>query len=73
MMILKTTTTWTEKMENSMRKIYVEVKTRLIIQADEDVSVDGVLENMDYNFNSKTDGADIVDTEIQSWVVTDSK
>jgi len=56
-----------------MRKIYVEVKTRLIIQADEGVSVDEVLENMDYNFISQNDGANIVDTEIQTWEVTDSK
>jgi len=55
------------------RKIYVEVKTRLIINADDDVSVDEVLENMDYNFISQNDGADIEDTEIQDWKVTDSK
>jgi len=55
------------------RKIYVTVKTSLTIRADEGVSVPEILENMDYNFNSQTDGADIEDSEIQDWVVTDSK
>ena len=56
-----------------MRKVYVEVKTRLIINVDEGVSVDSVIEDMDYSFTSQNDGADIVDTEIQEWEVTDSK
>jgi len=55
------------------RKIYVNVTTRLIIEAEEDVEVTEVLENMDYNFISQTDNADIVDTEIKDWEVTDSK
>jgi len=55
------------------RKMYVTVTTRLIIRADEGVEINGVLENMDYDFTSQTDGADIEDTEIQDWNVTDSK
>ncbi|MDD1710957.1 MAG: hypothetical protein LUQ37_08645 [Methanoregulaceae archaeon] len=56
-----------------MRKVYVTVTTRLIIRADEGVNIESVLENMDYNFTSQTDGADIEDTEITDWKVTDSK
>ena len=55
------------------RKVYVEVKTRLIIRMDEGIGVNEVLENMDYNFISQNDEADIEDTEIRDWEVTDSK
>jgi len=55
------------------RKVYVRVITRLIIDMDEGIEVDEVLENMDYDFTSSTDGAEIVDTEIMEWEVTDSK
>jgi hypothetical protein len=56
-----------------MRKVYADVKVRLIINADEGVSIFETLENMDYNFTSSTDGADIVDTEIKDCEITDSK
>lgn len=55
------------------RKVYVNVTTRLIIRADEGQSIDEVLENMDYSFTSQSSGADIEDTEITNWEVTDSK
>ena len=55
------------------RKVYVEVKTRLIIQMDEGVEVDDVIQEMDYNFQSNTVGADIVDTEIRDYEIQDSK
>jgi len=55
------------------RKVYVDVTVRLIIRADEGVEINGVLETMDYNFTSQSDGANIEDTEIQDWVITDSK
>ena len=56
-----------------MRKVYVNVTTRLIIRADDEQPIDEVLENMDYSFVSQSDGADIEDTEIQDWEVKDSK
>ena len=56
-----------------MRKVYVTVSTRLIIRANNDVDINGVLENMDYSFTSQTEGADIEDTEIRDWDITDSK
>jgi len=55
------------------RKVYVDVKVRLIIRADEGVEINGVLENLEYDFTSQTEGADIEDTEIQDWEITDSK
>jgi len=55
------------------RKVYVDVKVRLIINMDEGIEVNTVLENMDYSFTSMTDDANIEDTEIEEWEVTDSK
>ena len=55
------------------RKMYVTVTTRLIIRADDDVALNEVMENMDYDFTSTNDGADVEDTEILDWELTDSK
>lgn len=57
----------------TMRKVYVNVITRLIIEIDEGVEISDVISEMDYDFNSNTDGANIVDTEITEHEVTDSK
>ena len=55
------------------RKVYVTVKTRLIVEIEEGISVSEVIQEMDYNFDSQTEGADIVDTEIRGFEITDSK
>ena len=56
------------------RKVYVDVNVRLIINVDEGQDVEEVLENMDYDFMaSPRSNADIVDTEIKEWEITDSK
>jgi len=55
------------------RKIYVEVKVKLIIRADEGVEVGEIIDEMDYNFTDGTDKAQIEDTEILGYEVTDSK
>ena len=56
-----------------MRKVYVVVTTRIVIEADDNVEITEVLQDMDYNFISQTEGADIVDSEIREWEVQDSK
>jgi len=48
-----------------MRKVYVNVTTRLIIELDDGVDVDEVISEMDYDFKSETEGADITDTVIR--------
>jgi len=40
---------------------------------DEAIEVGEVINEMDYSFQSGTDGVDINDTEIDDYVVTDSK
>jgi hypothetical protein len=56
-----------------MRKVYVDVVVRLVLNMDENISVTEVINEMDYDFTSCTDGADIVDMEIMDHEVTDSK
>jgi len=56
-----------------MRKVYVDMTVRLIINANEDADIDNVLSEMEYSFNDTTTTADIVDTEITDWSITDSK
>jgi len=55
------------------RKVYVDVKVRLIINMEEGISVDGIINDMDYTFNSNKGNAEIVDSEIVDFEVTDSK
>jgi len=55
------------------RKVYVDVKVRLVIRADEGVEIGGMIDEMEYNFISQTDGAEIEDTEIKDYEITDSK
>ena len=55
------------------RKVYIEVKTRLILDIEEGESVAGVMENMDYGFRPDPDQASLVDEEIRDWEVQDSK
>ncbi len=43
-----------------MRKVYVEVVTKLIIQANDDVEIQKVIDEMDYDFKDTTGRADIV-------------
>ncbi|MDP8218654.1 MAG: hypothetical protein P9M03_08010 [Candidatus Theseobacter exili] len=56
-----------------MRKIYVEAKVKIVINADEGIEVSEIISEMDYDFTSQTDRADIVDTEILDYEITDSK
>lgn len=56
-----------------MRKVYIEMKVKIVVNANEDVDIGQVVQECDYNFLSQTIGADIVDTEILDWEITDSK
>ena len=56
-----------------MRKIFVEVKVKLIISSDENTKISDVINEMDFNFKSTTSSADIIDAEILDYNITDSK
>ena len=56
-----------------MRKAFVEAKVKLVINMEEGVEVSTVIDEMDYSMVSTTTGADIMDTEILDYNVTDRK
>ena len=56
-----------------MRKVHVNIVVKAVIRADEGVSISEVINEMDYSLKSNTDGADIEDTEIRDYEVTDPK
>ena len=56
-----------------MKKVIVEVKTRLVISMDDNIKVIDVIEDMDYSFDTGIEAADIIDTDIMDYEVTDSK
>lgn len=56
-----------------MRKVTVEVKMKLLIHADEGKDISDVIGEMEHNFIFSGPGADIIDTEILDYEVTDSR
>lgn len=55
------------------RKVVVEIKVKLLIRADEGQEISEVIDEMDYSFEDTTGGADIEDTEILDYEITDSR
>lgn len=55
------------------RKIYVNITTRIIIRADDDADVDDVINELDYSFSDTTGKAQVEDTNITDYEITDSK
>lgn len=56
-----------------MRKVTIEVKVKLLIRADDDAVIDDVLDEMEYDFTDTTGKADVEDTEILNYEITDSR
>lgn len=56
-----------------MRKVYIDVNVRLVLNVDETKSIDNVLSEMDYEFTPDAEFADVVDSEIINWNIVDSK
>lgn len=55
------------------RKVYVDVKCRLIMTVPEGIEVSHVMQEMNYDFTPSTEGVQIVDTEMKDFEITDSK
>lgn len=55
-----------------MRRVYVDVKVHLIIEAEEGVEIGNIIDEMEYDFISFTDGARICDSDIIDFEITDS-
>ncbi|MBN2286885.1 MAG: hypothetical protein JXI43_10590 [Tissierellales bacterium] len=56
-----------------MRKVTVELKIKMLIHADEDKDISDVINEIGYNFVYTEPGAEIVDTEIEDYEITDNR
>lgn len=56
-----------------MRKVYVDVTVKLILEMDEGIELDEVINELDYSFTSTIESATVVDSEIDNFEITDSK
>jgi hypothetical protein len=56
-----------------MRKVYVNLNVKLIMNLEEGVSVNDAISEMEYDFNLDSDHGDMIDTEIMDYEVEDSK
>ena len=54
-----------------MRKVYVDIKIKAVITADEGTSTEDIMQDM--CFNCENQSADIEDWSIEEYEVTDSK
>jgi len=56
-----------------MRKVFVEVKVKLVINQNEDVETSEILDELEYEFTDTTGKVDIFDATIEDYEVVDSK
>jgi len=62
------------KSNTMARKVFVEVKFQLVINLNDDTSVEDVLNEMEYEFTAPTDvNADIDNSEMLDFEISDSK
>lgn len=57
----------------SDRKVYVEAKVKLVLRVDEGEEVSHVMDELEYTFSDTTGKAQVEDTEILDYDITDSK
>ena len=55
------------------RKVYVELKVRLIVNVDEGTEIGEIVDELEYDFTDTTGKADVEDSTISDYEVTDSK
>ena len=56
-----------------MRKVFVEVKIKLVIDQNEYVETSEILDELEYEFTDTTGRADVVDATIEDYEIMDSK
>jgi hypothetical protein len=55
------------------RKVYVTLTVKAVILADDDADVQNVIDELDYSFTDTTGKAEVLDTTIEDYEITDSK
>lgn len=56
-----------------MRKVTVKLEMQVVMRVNEGVEISDVVNELDYDVRDTTTAADILDTEITSYEVIDSK
>ena len=56
-----------------MRKVFVTLTVNLVINADDDVEIGDVIDELDYDFTDQTGKAEVADSTIADYKITDSK
>ena len=56
-----------------MRKVTVKLEMQVVMRVNEGVEISDVVNELDYDIRDTTTAADILDTEITSYEVIDSK
>jgi len=55
------------------RKMYLNVTLRVIVDVEEGMSVDSVMDNLNFNVDSESENVDVVDSEVENFNLIDSK
>ena len=56
-----------------MRKMYIKVEATLCVVAEEGLSVDDIMDSMDFTPSTENENFDIEDFEVERFYITDSK
>ena len=56
-----------------MRKVTVELTVKLVINIDEGTELSDVIDELEYDFTSTVDSANVIDSEIEGFDIRDSK
>jgi hypothetical protein len=56
-----------------MRKVYLEVKTKLIIEVEEGIEISQVMDGAEVTFFFDDSDVEVVDQSIEGYEITDSK
>lgn len=55
------------------KKVTAYLRVKVILNMNEGVTLQDTIDEMDYSFNPDIDHADLVDSEIESYEIIDSK
>ena len=55
------------------RKVYVKITHKVILNCDDGCDVDSAINELEVDITSGWEGADVIDTEMSDYEITDSK
>jgi hypothetical protein len=55
------------------RKMYLNVNLKLIVEADEELSIDNVMDTLNFFVEEENENVSVIDSQIENFNLTDSK